>query len=314
LTNVKKNTGKLICIVGPTCTGKGRTSVELALLIGGAGAAAIVSCDSAKVYRGMDLGTGKMPMAERRGINWYMLDVAEPTETYSAGRFAKEAAVVVSEVWASGRTPILAGGTGLYFRALVDGICDAPPGDPETRRDLLAKAAAGGDLYAELAIVDPDAAEKLKPGDTKRIVRALEVYLGTGVPLSEHQKVTKPAIGPSELFVFGFDMDRGPLAARIAERTRRIISAGLEDEVRHLLAAGVDPASPALQAIGYRQTVAYIKGKYGTEEWERLVNRDTHRLAKRQRTWWRADERVEWLDAEIGQEKNAGMIFDRVTA
>lgn len=310
--NDKDKSSTLICVVGPTCTGKGRTAVELALLLGGAGAAAIISCDSAKVYRGMDVGTGKMPVDERRGAVWYMLDVAEPTETYSAGRYAAEAAENMRDVWASGLTPILAGGTGLYFRALVDGICDAPPGDPDTRRELLARAAAGEDLHAELAAVDPGVAEKLEPADTKRVVRALEVYLATGVPLSEHQKITEPAIRPDELFVFGLDMDRAVLKKRIENRTGRIIAAGLEDEVRRLLNSGVDPASPALQAIGYRQTVGYVKGEYGAEEWVRFINRDTSRFAKRQRTWWRADGRVIWLDAETGPAMNAGEIFYRV--
>lgn len=303
----------MICVVGPTCTGKGRTAVELASLFGGPGTAAIVSCDSAKVYRGMDVGTCKMPVAARRGVEWFMLDVADPTESYSAGRYAAEATEAIGDIWTSGRTPILAGGTGLYFRALVDGICDAPPGDPETRRELLARAAAGADLHAELAAVDPAAAERLEPADTKRVVRALEVYLATGVPMSEHQKITEPAVLPNELSVFGLDMGRDVLAKRIEERTKRIIEAGLEDEVRRLLDAGVDPASPALQAIGYRQTVGYINGEYGPEEWERLIDRDTRRFAKRQRTWWRADERVVWLDAEIGPGPNAEVILDTVT-
>jgi tRNA dimethylallyltransferase len=309
----KSKPGRLICVVGPTCTGKGRTAVELALLLGGAGAAAIISCDSAKVYRGMDVGTGKTPVDERRGVACYMLDVADPTETYSAGRYANEAAETIREVWVSGLTPILAGGTGLYFRALVDGICDAPPGDPDTRRELSARAAAGEDLHAGLAAVDPDVAEKLEPADTKRVVRALEVYLATGVPLSEYQKITEPAVRPDELFVFGLDMDRSALKKRIEDRTVRIVAAGLEDEVRRLLDAGVDPASPALQAIGYRQTVGYIKGEYDADEWARLINRDTSRFAKRQRTWWRADERVVWLDAGKRPEINARAIFAVVT-
>jgi tRNA dimethylallyltransferase len=310
---VERTSGRLICVVGPTCTGKGRTAVELALLLGGPGGAAVVSCDSAKVYRGMDVGTGKMPVAARRGVEWFMLDVANPIENYSAGRYAAEAAEAMGVIWASGRTAILAGGTGLYFRALINGICDAPPGDPTTRRELLARAAAGDDLHAELGMVDPAAAERLGPADVKRIVRALEVYLATGVPLSEHQRVTEPAVRPDELFTFGLDMERGVLAKRIEERARRIIEAGLEDEVRRLLGAGADPASPALQAIGYRQTVGYINGEYGPEEWERLIDRDTRRFAKRQRTWWRADGRVVWLDAEIGPETNAEVIRDTVT-
>lgn len=285
----------------------------MALLLGGPGVCAIVSCDSAKVYRGMDVGTGKISADARRGVEWFMLDVADPIENYSAGRYAAEAAGVMGGIWASGRTPILAGGTGLYFRALVDGICDAPPGDPATRRELLARAAAGADMHAELAAVDQAAAKKLEPADTKRIVRALEVYLATGVPLSEHQKITEPAIHPGELFIFGLDLERDVLAKRIEERAKRIIEAGLEDEVRRLVDAGVDPASPALQAIGYRQTIGYINGEYGPEEWERLINRDTRRFAKRQRTWWRADERVVWLDAAPGPETNAGVIRDTVT-
>lgn len=303
----------MICVVGPTCTGKGRTAVDLAMLLGGPGAAAIVSCDSAKVYRGMNVGTGKIPVAARRDIEWFMLDVADPMETYSAGRYSAEAAEAIGDIWASGRTPILAGGTGLYFRALADGICDAPPGDPATRRELLARADAGADLHTELTAVDPVAAGKLEPADTKRIVRALEVYLATGVPLSEHQEITEPAVRPKDLFVFGLDMEKDALAKRIEERTTRIVEAGLEDEVRALLDAGAGPASPALQAIGYRQTVGYINGEYGPEEWKRLINRDTRRFAKRQRTWWRADERVEWLDATAGPETNAIVILETVT-
>ncbi len=309
---MRKTTGRLICIVGPTCTGKGRTAVELALLLGGADAAAIVSCDSAKVYRGMDIGTGKLSADARRGIEWFLLDVADPAEIYSAGRYAAEAAGAIDEIWASGRTPVIAGGTGLYFRALVNGICDAPPGDPEVHRELLGRAAAGADLLAELAAVDPATAARLKPADTKRIVRALEVYIATGKHLSAHQQTTEPSFRPTELFIFGLDMDRELLINRVEDRTRRIIAAGLEDEVRRLLDRGVDPAGPALQAIGYRQTVGLITGAYDRAESERLITRDTRRLAKRQRVWWRADGRVFWLDAAVGPGENAGTIFGKI--
>ncbi len=289
--------GRLICVVGPTCNGKTGAALALADELGGPDAAEIVSCDSAKAYRGLNVGTAKLLPDKRRGYNFNMVDIADPAQPYTAGLYGEDAAQVVERIWQDRKQPVLVGGTGLYFRALVDGICDAPSADPEIREELERRAEEGEDLLAELQKIDPKIAAKLYPNNLKRIVRGLEVYRITGVPLSEIQENTQPPIHFDDLKVIGLDGPRDWLAARIERRAVRMIENGLEDEVRGLLAAGVPRAVPAMQAIGYKQTVMYIEGEIDEAEWLRLIARDTRRLAKRQRTWFKADERVTWLDA-----------------
>ncbi|MCP4230609.1 MAG: tRNA (adenosine(37)-N6)-dimethylallyltransferase MiaA [bacterium] len=289
--------GRLICIVGPTCTGKTGAALASADEIGGPDAVEIVSCDSAKVYRGFKVGAAKLPPDKRRGYTFNMIDIADPAQPYTAGLYGEDAAGVIENIWNRHKLPVLVGGTGLYFRALVDGICDAPPADPEIRNELEERAAAGDDLLAELRQIDPKVAAKLNPNNRKRIVRALEVYRITGVPLGEIQEDTVPPLCFDELTVIGLDGPRNWLAERIERRTVRMVENGLEDEVRGLLDSGVPRDVPAMQAIGYKQTVMYLDGEIGGDEWFRLLARDTRRLAKRQRTWFKADERVIWLDA-----------------
>lgn len=289
--------GRLICIVGPTCTGKTGAALALADYLGGADAVEIVSCDSAKVYKGLNTGAAKRPPDKRQGYSFNMVDIADPRESYSAGQYGEDAAVVIKRIWGEGKSPVLVGGTGLYFRALVDGLCDAPPADPEIRKKLEIEAAAGEDLLAELNVIDPKVAAKLNPNNIKRIIRALEVYRITGVPLGEIQEDTNPPLRFDELTVFGLDGPRDWLAERIEWRAVRMIDEGLEDEVRGLLASRVPRDAPAMQAIGYKQTLTYIDGDIDRAEWLRLIARDTRRLAKRQRTWFKADERVIWFDA-----------------
>lgn len=291
------NNGRLICVVGPTCTGKTGAALALADHLGGADAFEIVSCDSAKVYRGLDIGSAKYPPDKRRGYKFNMVDVVDPRDIYSAGQYGVDAADVIERIWGEGKSPVLVGGTGLYFRALVDGLCDAPPADPEIRKKLEMEAAAGEDLLAELKEIDPKVAANLNPNNIKRIIRALEVYRITGVPLGEIQEDTNPPLHFDGLTVFGLDGPRDWLAERIGRRAERMVEEGLEDEVRGLLASRVPRDAPAMQAIGYKQTVTYINGGIDRAEWLRLIARDTRRLAKRQRTWFKADERVIWFDA-----------------
>lgn len=289
--------GRLICIVGPTCNGKTGAALALADELGGPDAVEIISCDSAKVYDGLDIGTAKLPIKKRRGYAFNMINIADPVQPYTAGLYGEDAAGVIEDIWSRCKLPFLVGGTGLYFRALVDGICDAPPADPEIRKELEKRAAEGEDLLAELQKIDPKVAAKLYPNNLKRIVRGLEVYRITGVPLSEIQKDTKPPLHFDGLTVIGLDGPRDWLAERIERRAVRMIESGLEDEVRGLLDSGVPRKVPAMQAIGYKQTVMYIEGEIDKEEWLRLLARDTRRLGKRQRTWFKGDERVIWLDA-----------------
>jgi tRNA dimethylallyltransferase len=184
---------ELIAVVGPTCTGKGALAVALADALGGPAAVSIVVCDSAKIYRGADVGTAKVTGAARRGYEFFMVDVVEPGAPYSAGRYMSEGRAACEELWRRGKLPLVVGGTGLYFRALVDGICEAPPADGAVRAALRARKAAGEDLHRYLSDVDAEAAAHIAPADTKRIVRALEVFELTGETLTKiHKKGNQP--------------------------------------------------------------------------------------------------------------------------
>ncbi len=287
---------RLICIVGPTCTGKTGTALGLADELGGPEAVEIVSCDSAKIYKGLNIGSAKLPPDKRRGYTFNMVDIADLRDSYSAGQYGEDSVQAVKRIWNEDKLPVLVGGTGLYFRALVDGICDAPPADPDIRAELEKRAENGENLLTELGKVDPKVAAKLNPNNLKRIIRALEVYSITGVPLGDIQEDTNPPLRFEELIVFGLDGPRDWIAGRIEKRAELMIEKGLEGEVRNLLTMGVPRDVPAMQAIGYKQTVMYLDGEINGDEWLRLITRDTRRLAKRQRTWFKADERVIWLD------------------
>jgi tRNA dimethylallyltransferase len=277
-------------------------ALAVADALGGPEAASLVVCDSAKVYRGADVGTAKVPPAARRGYEFYMVDVAEPGESYSAGRYMCEGRAALQEIWERGKLPLVVGGTGLYFRALVDGLAGAPAADEAVRASLAARRARGDDLYAYLRAVDAEAAARLSPADEKRIQRALEVFELTGLPLSELQKSGSRPLAAERLAVFALGATRTWLAARVAARTGRMLAAGLREETAQLLKITGDPAAPPLFAIGYRQMVRLLAGEWGEKEAGESISRETLRLAKRQRTWFKRDPRAVWLDAERGPE------------
>ena len=243
---------RMICIAGPTASGKTELAVALALALEGE----VVSCDSMQVYRHMNIGTAKPTLEERRGVPHHMLDVAEPEEPMSVGKFVGLAAPVVADILARGKTAILAGGTGLYMDALVRGNDFAPDPDPELRRTLQAWASQEGTepLLEELRRVDPTGAARLHPSDKKRIIRALEVYRQTGKTLTQHNLETRsipPRYRPCWL---GLDFpDRGELYRRIDLRVERMLRQGLLEEIQGLLAGGLSPGATALQAIGYKE-------------------------------------------------------------
>lgn len=292
----------MLAIVGLTAAGKGALALAVGEALGGPRAVAFVVCDSVKVYRGADVGTAKLVGADRRGFDFFMTDVAEPGEVYSAGKYMSAARAVCEQIWLSGRLPVVVGGTGLYFRALVDGICEAPAADAQTRASLLNRRAAGEDLYAYLSRVDPVTASRVAPADLKRIIRALEVYELTGVPLSAFHGTAEPAWPLDRLLVVALDGPRPWLAARIVARVRRMLAGGLRAETDRLLAAGVPPSAPPLNAIGYRQMVDVVRGEMDEEEATVIIARDTRRLAKRQRTWFKKDKRCVWFDGARGTE------------
>jgi tRNA dimethylallyltransferase len=283
--------------MGPTATGKTDLAMELAdrLPVG------LISVDSAMVYRHLDIGSGKPPPEVLARYPHQLVDIREPWEQYSAGNFAADAALAVREVSASGRIPLLVGGTFLYFRSLVQGLSVLPAADPALRAELDARAAREGwpALHAELARFDPPAAARIGVTDRQRIQRALEVRLLTGHPISALQARPAPP-GRGRFFRIGLvPRDRQALAARIRERFQGMLGRGLVAEVERLLSLpGMDADRPAMRAVGYRQIARYISGIGTRAEAEEQALAATRQLAKRQLTWLRHEQCDLWLDAE----------------
>ncbi len=277
----------VLALLGPTATGKTGLAVQLAEQLDGE----VVSVDSALVYRGMDIGTAKPTAEERRGIPHHLIDVLEPTEAWSAAAFRAAALDCIAAIHARGRLPILAGGTMLYFKALFEGLADLPEADPELRARLEAERAERGlaALHAELARVDPEAAARIRPTDPQRILRALEVWRLTGVPLSEHHRRQQAQGFPHPLLALGLmPQDRALLHRRIAERFDAMLAAGFLDEVRRLRARGdLHPGLPAMRSVGYRQAWAHLDGEYDADTFRHKAIVATRQLAKRQITWMR---------------------------
>ena len=292
---------RMICIAGPTASGKTELAVALALALEGE----VVSCDSMQVYRHMNIGTAKPTLEERRGVPHHMLDVAEPEEPMSVGKFVGLAAPVVADILARGKTAILAGGTGLYMDALVRGNDFAPDADPELRRTLQAWASQEGTepLLEELRRVDPTGAARLHPSDKKRIIRALEVYRQTGKTLTQHNLETRsipPRYRPCWL---GLDFpDRGELYRRIDLRVERMLRQGLLEEIQGLLAGGLSPGATALQAIGYKEFLDALEGRCTVQEAKEAVQKASRHYAKRQLTWFRRNKAIHWLLRQPGQD------------
>ena len=276
-----------LALLGPTATGKSALAMRLA----GRLPAEIVSVDSAQVYRGMDIGTAKPSPAERAQVPHHLIDLVDPTGSYSAGRFRADAIAAVQGILARGRVPLLVGGTLLYYRALAQGIDALPAADPALRAAIDAEARARGwpALHAELARLDPATARRLKPTDAQRIQRALEVCRASGRPLSALHSAPRAA-PPFRLAALALvPAERARLHARIAERFERMLAAGLVEELRALRARfALDAALPSMRCVGYRQAWAFLEG-----EFDRTALRDkgiaaTRQLAKRQLTWLRA--------------------------
>ena len=283
----------LLAIVGPTATGKSALALSVADALGGE----IISCDSTAVYRGFDIGTDKVPGPERRGIPHHLVDVADPSEVYSAARHSREAAAAARAVTARGRLPIVVGGTGLYYRALTRGLFPGPARDPELRARLHRVAARRGveALHRWLTRCDPRSAERIQPRDEKRLVRALEVWLLTGRPLTAHFADTRSPIADYAVTTVALDLPGEALASRIARRVDAQFDGGLLDEIRGLWAAGVAPDAGPFGGLVYRQAVECLRGLRSVEETRALIIRENCRYARRQRIWFRREPGLQWL-------------------
>jgi tRNA dimethylallyltransferase len=284
----------VLAIVGPT--GVGKTAVAAALAR--EWPVEVVSMDSRQVYRRMDIGTGKPTLAERRAVRHHLVDVADPDERYDAARFAREARAAIADIRARGRWPVLVGGTGLYFRALVRGLSPLPPADPALRRRLRAEVAARGApaLHARLRDLDPAAAARIHPRDVVRVVRAIEVVSLTGDCLGTVHGRAVPAPAPAGgVLAVGLTMARESLYRRLDRRADRMLADGLLEEVRGLLASGIAAELPSMQGIGYRHLVAVVRGAMAIDEATARMKRDTRRYAKRQWTWFARESIAEWV-------------------
>ena len=292
-----------IAVMGPTASGKTAFAIELARRHGGE----IVSVDSALVYRGLDIGAAKPDLAERAGVPHHLLDLREPWQPYSAAEFAADARAAIDGILARGHLPVLAGGTGLYFRALLHGLAPMPEADEAVRVQLAAEAGERGwaALHAELARVDPEAAARIRPGDAQRIQRALEVYRLSGRPISAWQRDPPPPRLPLRVLRLVLAPDgRAVLHERIARRFDAMLAAGFLDEVRRLRALPplqAHPAPldlPALRAVGYRQAWEHLDGATTAAEFRDRGVFATRQLAKRQLTWLRGELDARWFDPE----------------
>jgi tRNA dimethylallyltransferase len=288
----------VVAVVGATATGKSTLGLALAERLPGGGE--IVNADALQVYRGFDLGTAKPDAAARRRVPHHLLDILEPHERYSAGEFARLARRAITEILARGRWPIVVGGSGLYLRALFSGISPIPAADPRVRERLRRRAAAEGlgPLAAELARLDPETAARLAPADRQRVLRALEVALVSGRPLSAW--IAEQPFGTQSIAAIrvGLTLPRSILYDRIAGRVAHMVESGWLAEVQSLLGRGLGPDLPAFQAIGYRQLVHHARGEWPLARAVEETVRATRRFAKRQETWFRKEPDVTWFSAE----------------
>ena len=282
----------MIAVVGSTATGKSALGIHLARALD----AEIVSCDSTAVYRGVDIGTDKPPAGDRGGIPHHLIDVAEPTEVYSAARYAADAGAAIADISERGKVPVLVGGTGFYYRALVRGLFPGPARDEplRTRLDRVATRRGVEALHRWLGRVDPASAQRIQPRDRKRLVRALEVYLLTGQPLTSHFDATASPIAGVRVLPLGVTLPRPDLRARVARRVDAQFDRGLVAEVQGLIARGVPASAHALSGLVYRQVMELLQGVRDETATRELIVRENMRYARRQLIWFRK-EAVQWL-------------------
>jgi tRNA dimethylallyltransferase len=286
---------RLVAIVGPTATGKSALGISLARRFDGE----IVSCDSTAVYRGFDIGTDKVPVAEQRGIPHHMVDVVDPTEEYSAARYAREAARVIRDITARGKLPILVGGTGFYYRALTRGLFEGPGRDEGLRRRLERVASRRGHEYLHrwLARVDPASAARIQPPDVKRIVRALEVWIVTGRPLTDHFAETASPLPGYHVTAIALQISPEQTRERVARRVHAQFEQGLLDEMRALLARGIPETALPFTGLVYRQALEHLHGIRDEAETRELIVRENRKYSRRQLIWFRKEPNLRWIHA-----------------
>ncbi len=284
----------LLAVLGPTATGKSALGIRLAQALGGE----IVNCDSTAVYRRFDIATDKVPADARAGIPHHLIDIVDPTDVYSAAHYARDAAARVREITSRGRVPVLVGGTGFYFRALVDGLFEGPGRDDEVRRRLHGTAARRGVEYLHRVLerIDPASARRIMPRDEKRIVRALEVWMLTGRTLSDHFAETRSPLPEYDVRAIGLRLPSEEIATRVARRVEQQWARGVVQEVVDNLASGIPREANPFGGLVYRQILEMLDGVRDQAATQALIVRENRHYARRQLIWFRKEPRVIWLD------------------
>jgi tRNA dimethylallyltransferase len=285
---------RLLAVVGPTATGKSALGIALAQRLGGE----IVACDSTAVYRDFDIGTDKVAPEDQGGVPHHLVDLVPPTEAYSAARYASDAARVIREITAAGRLPILVGGTGLYYRALARGLFPGPARHAALRDRLHAIAARHGPehLHRWVARLDPPSAARIQPRDERRLVRALEVALTTGVPLTSHFAATRSPLPEYRVTTLALGLPAGVLAERVSRRVDSQFARGVVDEVRRILASGVPRTAHPFSGLVYRQVIELLDGVRDEAATRALIVQENRRYARRQLIWFRKEPNLHWFD------------------
>ena len=283
-----------VAILGPTATGKSALALALAERYGGE----IVNCDSTAVYRGFDIGTDKVEVAERRGIPHHLIDIVDPTGEYTAAQYAADAALVVRAVHDRGRLPVVVGGTGFYFRALTRGLFPGPGRDGALRARLEALAERRGvaSLHRLLNRVDAASAARIQPRDTKRLVRALEVFLLTGRPLTDHFADTRSPLPDVDFLTIGVRLPAAQISERVVRRVGEQFARGLLDEIRALLARGIPETARPFGGLVYRQALEHLRGVRDEASTRALIAQENRQYARRQLIWFRKEPNLIWLD------------------
>ena len=282
-----------IVILGPTGVGKSSTAVKLAKELGGE----IINCDSMQVYKAFNIGTDKIPLDKREGIPHHLLDVVDPSTQFTAADFVALALKAATTIINKKKLPFIVGGTGLYLKALIDGLFPGGKSNPKIRQKLEKEAKKKGleSLRAKLKEVDPVYSQKIHSNDKVRIIRALEIYLSTKKPFSEHFSRTKSSVEDFNIIKIGLKLERQEIYKRIEQRTDNMFERGLIQEVEGLLQKRIDESSPPFRALGYKHALQYLKKEIPLEEAISLTKRDTRRYAKRQMTWFKKMKGIEWF-------------------
>ena len=292
---------KVIVIVGPTCSGKTRLGIQLAEKLNGE----IISADSRQIYKYLNIGTAKPEKHILKKVKHYFIDQLEPDEDFNVSKFEKEALEIIQDNFERNKQPIVVGGTGLYIKALIDGIFDTVDADEEYRHELLELKNKFGNefLYNKLKQIDPESAGKMQPSNWKRVIRALEVYHLTGEKIGVHQKKYERELD-FNFVQYGLNWDRKVLYENIEHRVDEMIKAGLVDEVKGIIGMGFNKQLNSLNTVGYKEIISCLEGEITLERAIELIKRNTRRYAKRQMTWFRKDRRIKWIDVKGANELN----------